>query len=180
LNSSLLKTIEDQIIFGFTGKINIMARERGQLLGCALLFEGHLINVKYKGCDGHKAFYNACIESFNINPRLVLEPEMVNGKDRKIDTPFSALKTKLIEVQAEYEAIKDSRPPKNISLTINPSFLSGNTQVSSHGFSLLCTLVDHSAVDDIYKHNSLLDFQITNALIELRQKKAIKVAVQKG
>lgn len=180
MKSTLLETLEKQVILGYTGKINLMSKKSGQILGCALLLEGSLINVKYKGRRGVKAFYSASLDSIKTDFKLIVEPEFINSKEREITTTFTSLKERLAEVIAQEELTKESKPPCNILLKINPSFLSGNIELKSDEYKVLCTLVSHSVVDDIYQKNSLLDFQITNALIGLRQKKAIKVAAQKG
>jgi hypothetical protein len=39
----------------------------------------------------------------------------------------------------------------------------------------MCTISDYSDVSEIYKNSKLLDFEITNALVNLRKKDALKV-----
>lgn len=175
----MLKTIEEQIVLGFSGKINLTSKDSGQILGCAYLINGELVNVKYKGIQGQKAFYNACIESSTSQIQTVIEPEIVDERERKIDRPFSVLKRKMIEISQRYEASKPARPADHLKLVIIPDFLTREIEVNSSEFNLLCTLSDYNKVSDVYKHNPLLDYEITNALVGLRQKGAIKVVLEK-
>lgn len=175
MDTQIISTIEEQVLSGFTGKINIVARESSQILGCAYIISGVLVNVKYKGAHGTKAFYNACIDSQDTQVSIVVEPEFVDDRERKIDTPFSVLKRRVSEVSDRYLEARENRPPDYLKLLVIPSFLSGEVQVNTAEFNLLCTLSDYNKVSDIYINNSLLDYEITNALVSLRQKGAIKV-----
>lgn len=175
----MLKTIEEQIVLGFSGKINLVSKDVGQILGCVYLISGELVNVKYKGIQGRKAFYNACIESSTEKIQTVIEPEIVDERERKIDRPFSVLKRKMIEIAQKYESAKVNRPPDHLKLLIIPDFLTREIEVNSAEFNLLCTLSDYNKVSDVYKHNPLLDYEITNALVGLRQKGAIRVVLDK-
>lgn len=179
METQVLQTIEEQIVLGFTGKINLTSKDAGQILGCAYMISGELVNVKYKGIQGRKAFYNACIESKVLEINTVIEPEIVSDRERKIDRPFSVLKRKMIEIAQKYEEAKKNRPPDNLKLLIIPDFLNREIEVNSAEFNLLCTLSDYNKVSDVYKHNPLLDYEITNALVGLRQKGAIKVVQEK-
>lgn len=179
MNTKIVSAIEEQVVLGFTGKVNIIALESSQILGCAYILSGKLINVKYKGVQGAKAFYNACVDSQDIQVSTIVEAEFVDERERKISTPFSVLKRKMTEIADKYTESKAKRPPDNLKLLIIPSFLSGEIQVNSAEFNLLCTLSDYNKVSEVYKHNPLLDYEITNALVGLRQKGAIKVVSDK-
>ena len=62
MSEQILNTIEEQVIINFTGKINILNSENKQMLGAILISDGQLVNAKYMGVEGVKAFYNACID----------------------------------------------------------------------------------------------------------------------
>lgn len=175
MDIKIVNSIEEQIVSSFTGKINIVAQDSSQILGCAYIIKGSLVNVKYKGVQGVKAFYNACIDSQDTEVSIVVEPEFIDEREKKITTPFSVLKRKVTEISDKYNDSKDKRPPDHLKLLIIPSFLNGELLVDSAEFNLLCTLSDYNKVSDVYKNNLLLDYEITNALVGLRQKGAIKV-----
>lgn len=179
MSEVLLKTLEAQVFLGFTGKINFMTRDQNQLLGCALFVDGELVNVKYKGSVGAKAFYNSCIEFMELKFKTLIEPEIITSQERLIKEPLSVLKSKLVTISDQYKLARSNKPPGYLTLSINPSFLNGDILINSAEFNLLCTLIDYNKVSDIYIKNELLDFEITDALISLRQKKAIKVMAQK-
>jgi hypothetical protein len=47
--------------------------------------------------------------------------------------------------------------------------------VTSDEFEVLAGLTDYNKVGDIYKNVNLLEYEITNALVSLRMKKALRV-----
>ena len=177
MSEKILNTIEEQLVNNFTGKINILNEESKQLLGAIYLSDGELINAKYMGGEGVKAFYNSCIDEHlgNKQVEVVVEPEIVDLRERYINTSFSALKRKMYDIIAKYKESVKHRPPDDLKLLLLTSFLTSEEDVSATEFSLMCTLSDYNLVSDIYKHSPLLDYEITNSLVSLRKKKAIKV-----
>lgn len=176
MSELILKTIEDQVIINFTGKVNILGKETKQHIGAILLIDGQLVNAKYLGSEGLKAFYNVCIdEHLGKEFEIIVEPEIIDQKEKKIDHPFSVLKRRMFEMVNNYKEALKNRPPNNLKLVLVPSFLTEKTDVSREEYSLMCTMSDYNLVSDIYKKSPLLDYEITNALVLLRKKNAIKV-----
>lgn len=176
VNEQILSTIEEQIIINFTGKVNVLSKESKQHLGAVLLINGQLVNAKYLGSEGMKAFYNLCIdENQGKEFEIVVEPEIIDKREMKIDHPFSVLKRRMYEMITKYKEALKNRPPNNLKLVLVPDFITGKEEVSREEYSLMCTMSDYSLVSDIYKKSPLLDFEITNALVALRKKNAIKV-----
>jgi hypothetical protein len=66
-------------------------------------------------------------------------------------------------------------PPKNILLEIVPDAIFQDVDITGEEFDLMLTLCHYKLVKDVYDHCPLLDFEITNALVSLRNKKALKV-----
>lgn len=171
----ILQTLDEQIVSGFSGKINLMESNTSQILGCFYLHRGELINAKYRGSEGLKAFYSACIDGQSSGIKCVVEAEIVDLREKKIHSPLSVLRRRLVEVADKTAQAQDSRPPDNLKLLINPSIMHSDSNVERIEFSVLCTLSDYNKVSDVYKFNPMLDYEITNALVSLRQKGAIKV-----
>ena len=175
-NKLLFDVVDEQVAVGFTGKINILDSISGQIYGQISLFEGEVLNVKFKNVGGVKGFYNLLVaESEQENFKYVVEPEIISSKDKNIHFPLSVLKSKANDILKNYQLSKANRPPNNIKLLINPEFISGSEEVSANEYDLLATIADFSKIEDIYQHCSLLDYEITNALVSLRRKKALKV-----
>lgn len=172
----LIELIEEQSIVKFTGKINALDVKNKQLLGEIFMFEGDIINTKYRTFQGLKAFYDLILTD-GIEGRLkfIMEPEVVDPQDKKIHYPLSILKNKL---GALYQKVLDSRgrrPPMGLKILINPAFIEMGDQIVEQEYSLLCTLSDYNKVEEVYNHSDLLEFEITNALVSLREKHALKV-----
>ena len=176
MEKSLLHILEEQVQVGFTGKVNVLDKSTKQLFGNIALFEGSIVHCSFKGSLGLKSFYNIIIEEYeNKLFDYVVEPEVVNESIKNIHFSFNHLKGKVLEVVNNYVESKSKRPPSNLKLVINANFISTGDNVTAQEYDLLSTISDFSKVDDIYKNSSLLDFEITNALVSLRKKQAIKV-----
>ena len=176
MNDNIIRTIEEQAIINFTGKVNILAKESKQHIGAVLLINGELVNTKYLGCEGMKAFYNLCIdEDMGKEFDIIVEPEIIDKKEKKIDHPLGVLKKRMAQMINNYKEALKNRPPNNLKLILIPEFLSGKEEVSGAEYSLMCTMSDYNLVSDIYQKSPLLDYEITNALIMLRKKNAIKI-----
>lgn len=180
MSEEILKSIEEQLILGFTGKINILEKETKQLLGAAYIIAGKLANFKFLEVEGIKAFYNACIEEKNGKLfDLISEPELIDVRENKIQQPFSVLKRKMYDIADKYEMSKINKPPGHLKIIVEPGFITTEQEVNSLEYSLMCTISDYSLVSDIYKKSNLLDYEITNALVGLRKKNALKVVQHK-
>ena len=176
MSEQILKIIEEQIIINFTGKVNILGSENKQHIGAVLLIDGQLVNTKYMGTEGMKAFYNLCIdEHLGKEFDIIVEPEIIDQRERKIDHPFSVLKRRMFDMINKYKEALKNKPPNNLKLILVADFLIGESEVSREEYSLMCTMSDYNLVSDIYTKSPLLDYEITNALVLLRKKNAIKV-----
>lgn len=172
----LFDVIEEQVAVGFTGKVNILDINSGQIYGHVVLHEGDVLSVMFKNVTGLKALINLLIdESEQIGFKFVVEPEIVNAQEKNIHYPLSVLKKKAEEAFGNYQENKSNIPPKNIKLAVEPSFIVSDHEVSGNEFDLLTTITDYNLIEDIYKNCPLLDYEITNALVSLRRKKALKV-----
>lgn len=176
MNKSLLKTLDEQVQVGFTGKVNVLDSFTKQLYGSIGIYEGEIVHCVFQGVVGLKAFYNIVIEEYeNDKFNYIVEPELIDQTKKNIYYSFGHLKNKVSEVFQNYEKSKALRPPENIKLVINSSFVSAGDEVTAQEYDLLGTISDFSKVEEIYKNSSLLDYEITNALVSLRKKQAIKV-----
>ena len=160
----------------FTGKINILESNTSQILGCIYFIDGQIANTKYNRAEGLKAFYNVCLENLDDKPmKFIVEPELVDSADKKIHHPISVLKKKLSKIVEQWRESSAQKPPKNIKLMINPEFITKGEDVTSTEYDLMCTMSDYNLIEEIYKNSNLLDFEITNTLVSLRKKNALKV-----
>jgi len=173
---NLITTIEEQMSVRFTGKVNILSNFNRQYLGHILFKDGDLIQVIFQVHKGLKAFYQVAIQEFTLHSlQYIVEPEVVEDKERQIHFPFGVIKNRLNEVLQQYQASIKLRPPENVKILINSDFISSSRPVSSLEFQVLDTLTEWSAVNDVYQQCELLDHEITNSLVSLRKKGALKI-----
>jgi hypothetical protein len=172
----ILSIIEEQIAVQFTGKVNVLSVVNRQYLGHVLFKDGEILQVFFRGQESLKAFYQLLIQDFNLQPfDYVVEPEVVEESARKIHYPYSVLKKKLNAVLKDYQNSLKFRPPENVKIIADATFLSGTEAISPEEFEVLSILTEYNSVFDIYRHCPLLDHEITMALVSLRKKSALKI-----
>lgn len=176
----LVCILDEQVSVGFTGKINVQDSKSKQQLGSILFVEGEIIDCRYKSSNGLKAFFNLCVDEFDdIGLSYIVEPELIQISKKTIHYPYSVLKRKIAETVEKYRESRKSKPPRNLKILIEPSFLSSSELVTGNEFDLLGTISDYNKVGDIYDKSNLLEYEITNTLVSLRKKKALKVIQNK-
>ncbi len=172
----IISVIEEQIAVQFTGKINILASFNRQFLGNILFKSGDIVQVVFNNQKGLKAFYHLMIQEFSLQSfDYVVEPEVVEEKERQIHYPYAVLKNKLGDVLKNYRESLKFRPPENVKILIDADFISDTLPVSTEEFFVLETLTEYNEPFDVYQHCPLLDHEITWALVGLRKKGALKI-----
>ena len=176
LEIALFSMLDEQTLVNFTGRVNVQDRQTHQHLGVVILKDGQVLRCQYRGVLGLKAFYNIVIEGVQlVAHEFIVEPEIIDERDRQIHYPYSVLKNKASEVLARYQQVAPHRPPGHVRLLPCESFLSLEGEVSEAEFTVLCSLTEWSRVEELYRHCPLLDYEITEALVSLRKKEALRV-----
>jgi hypothetical protein len=175
LKSALLSTLTEQARVAFTGRIHLLSEQRQQL-GILLVKDGDLISAEYLGKKGAKAFYNAVIDGeLERTVVIICEPEVVKAIQRNIHFPLNLLKKRSLALLESYYTAKTKKPPRNILLTLSPPEIFQELDFTGEEFDLMLTLCHYNLVKDVYDHCPLLEFEITNNLVSLRNKNVIKV-----
>jgi hypothetical protein len=174
---SLLATVSEQAAFGFSGRINVLLKSNNQLLGVVFQYEGKVIGALAGQQKGKKAlFYLIFHDVDSIDKyRLVVEPEIIGPSSFMFEMSFEEIKLNAEKQFPEFLKAQKLRPPDNLKLIIDPEVILNNQEVSADEFSVLSTLTEFSLVRDVYQFSKLLEFEVTNALVLLRKKRAIKV-----
>lgn len=174
---SVLETIEEQTSFGFTGRINILKQTDGQFLGVVLLKDGVIVGAQFSKKTGMKALISLLIADLEslILYKLVVEPEIVQDSDLEFNLNVSDVKQMAQKSYEEHLASKKLRPGNDLRVMINSLYIDQGEKPTSTEFVLLKTMTEYSKIEDIYKNTDLFDFEITNSLVSLRKKGAIKV-----
>ncbi len=172
----IMAVLDEQISVQFTGKINILSAVNRQYLGHVLFKSGEIIQVVFQQFRGLKAFYHLIIQEYSLATfSYVVEPEIVEEKERQIHYPFAVMKNKLGEVLKLYRESLKLRPPDNVKIVIEAGIVKATTPITPQEFEVLELLTDWNSPNDIYQHSNLLDHEITLALVNLRKKGALKI-----
>lgn len=176
-----MATIEEQIAVRFTGKVNVLSTYNRQYLGHLLFKDGEIIHVLFHNYRGLKAFYQLIIQEYSLqNFTYVVEPEVVDERERQIHYPFAVIRNKMADVLKQYRESLKLRPPESVKILIAAEFLCDTLPVTPHEFEVLDSLTEWSRPNDIYQHCQLLDHEITHALVGLRKKGALKIIAPKS
>ena len=174
--SKIMNLIEDQVVFKFTGKLNILSEGNSQILGAIYFNEGNVFHAQFKSSKGIKALYHIVVTEQSAGAlKYMLEPEIVDTIPANIAYDFDATKSKLTKLYQVYESSKSLRPPDYLELRLNPEFFGNGTRISQDEFDVMISMCDYSRVKDIYDHCPLLDHEVTAALVEMKKKSAIMV-----
>jgi hypothetical protein len=174
---SLLAIINEQAAFGFSGRINMLQKKNDQLMGVVFQNEGKVVGAIAGAQRGTKALYYLIfqnVDSFD-NFKLIIEPEIIDPASFMFELSFRDIKLVAEKQFPEFLHAKKFRPPGHLKLLINPEIIFDNQAITPEEFSVLATLSEYSQVDSVYQKSNLLEFEVTNALVSLRKKKAIKV-----
>lgn len=179
-SSKLIEVLDEQMAFLFTGRVNVLKKENGQLLGIVILKEGEIIFAKYGRILGIKGLGCLLIEDITRhNLKFVVEPEVVEEVAVNIHEKLGNLPIRFkVLIKNTLDSLK-LRPPDNLRLAINKDFILEGEEILPEEFDILCVISDFNKVFDIYKESPLFDYQITNVLVSLRRKKAVKVLSEK-
>ena len=174
---SVLETIEEQCAFSFTGRVNILKQQDRQYLGVVFIKDGKIVSSQYAKKTGVTALYSLIICDIDEleNFKLVVEPEIVEESDLEFNLAFKDLKKKAERIYTDHLESKKLRPPDHLRIVINPEFIRTGEKPDVTEYKLLKVLTEFNKVLDIYKNCDLFDFEITNCLVSLRKKNALKV-----
>ncbi len=176
MESRVLDIIEEQMAVEFTGKVNILATYNHQFLGHILFIDGQVIQVTFGRLRGLRAFFKLVIqESALPSFDYVVEPELVEEKERQIHYPYSVLKKRLGEILMLHRESLKLRPPDSIKIILDADFLEDTLAITPQEFDVLRVLTDWNNPADLYQNSELLEHEITQALVTLRKKGALKI-----
>jgi hypothetical protein len=174
---SLLAILNEQEAFGFSGRINVLMRSNNQLIGVVFQYEGKIIGANAGHQKGKKALFYLIFNDVDSTDlyKLVVEPEVISPICFMFELTFSEVKFLAEKQFPEYLQAKKLKPPTHLKLLINPDIIFNSNDVTPEEFAVLSVLSEFSTVQEVYQSSNLLEFEITNALVSLRKKKAIKV-----
>ena len=107
--------------------------------------------------------------------KFIVEPEIIEAESTDFKLDIHKFK---LESRQRYERYLKSiklTPPKDLRLIINSDFIDSGANLTDSEFDVLKVISDYSKVADIYNVARLYQYEVTEALVSLRQKKAIRV-----
>jgi hypothetical protein len=175
--TSLMDILKEQSSFGFTGKVNVLLQSTGQFLGVIYQSEGQIVGAEFAQYTDKKALFKMIFEDVDGHNKykFVVEPEVVSPDKHTFLVTFEDLKKDAETHYSRYQATTKLRPAPNLKLVIDPEIIVNNLALSPNEYDVLSILAEWCTVSDIYKYSKLMEFEVTDALVNLRKKRAIKV-----
>jgi len=173
---NLIRTIEEQAVFGFTGRINVLL-ESGQLKGIIFLKDGGVVQARFEGEYGENSLLKLLALTLKpqVNYRYVVEPEIVEDSFCAFSLSATQLANKYLPLLSKRVNELNLRPPDELKLLVKGTYVSDGALPTYEEFKVLIALAEFSRVEDIYREAGLPEYIVTTALVGLRKKGALKV-----
>lgn len=177
MNKAIFRTLREQSAIGFDGKIIFLNADTGQQVGFILICNGLIVGASFNKQTGRKALINLLVEEFSsvLNLNHIVEPEVINVDTFQFEITLDELENDFRSLYEKIESSKKLRPPGNKRLLVDADFVCRGLKIDPFEFDLMCLISDFGKVEEIYNNSELLEFEVTNALVSLRKKGAIKV-----
>ncbi len=174
---ALIKILREQSAIGFDGKIVVQDKSLSQHLGNILLCAGTVVGCSFKKETGRKSLLNLLMQEFSEDSSLeyVVEPEVIGLELIQFELELSNLESEFRYLLEQTEKNKKLKPPGNKRVVINSDFVCRGAEIDPKEFDILCLISDFGKIQDIYENSFLYDFEVTNSLVSLRKKGALKV-----
>ena len=175
--TNLMEVLKEQAAFGFTGKVNLLLASSGQFQGVVYQHEGLIIGATYGQLKGKKALYKMVFDDVETSShfKFIVEPELIGAELFSMKISFDEVKSEAQSIYQKYLKAKKLKPALSLKLLIDPEIIVNSTEITSDEFDILSVLAEWCTVADVYKYSKLMEFEVTNALVGLRKKRAIKV-----
>lgn len=173
----LIKIIEEQTVFAFTGKINVLLKENNQYVGAIWQKEGLIVQAQVGQLKGKKALLRIVFDDLELPEHFhfMVEPEVVNLDETSFELSYEAFYRELQRIYNDYQQSKKLRPADHLKLAVSGDFIIDGLELSPEEYDVLCSISDNGQVGALYAQSKLYEFEITNILVQLRKKKAIRV-----
>ncbi len=168
----LYNFIKEQMLLEFTGVVQVLKGPMNTLVGYIYLRDGVIVGTKYNSGESYrdlsKFLYDSTDKewSFNIELSNYLNSDNdINIDKESFEELWSSINNK------NYQQI----PPGNVRIAVNTEFLKNSNSLTIKEFDVLSSIVDNSKIKYVYKDCNLPEKEVTEELISLRKRRAIKV-----
>ena len=146
MGSKIIKLLEEQSGFGFSGKINIPDKFSGQYWGHFTMSEGQVHDCWFKSLSSRRALLAILSDEQSDEEKLsyVVEPEIIESSERNLDYTIEELKALSAGFIVEYRESSKLKPNENLKLGINYDFISQGDEIDATEFDVLCMLSDYN------------------------------------
>jgi len=177
---SLIRILEENANFNFTGIINILDQKTRQFLGSVSMSDGKIAGGKWKELMGMSALIEiAYNDQISDNLKFVNEPEVIHVADIAKLIGVQDFKKMASEAYQKILSSQKLAPPKGLRLIVDAEFIINGEDPSALEFKVLKQITDDPKVETLYEHIKAPKHQVDMALIRLRKNRAIKVLSNK-
>ena len=171
-----INVLDEQCSVSFTGRINVLDKLTRQLRGEFLLIDGRVVAASWGDKRGRSAIVEVAYQDLSLSPlSFIVEPELIAAGQAEVDYSLSQIVELVLNLSEKMNKAQKLKPPVHLKLFLRDDFIKAGANIDMSEYKVMLKLVEVHQVSEIYKKVDLPDYQITDALVSLRKKNAVKV-----
>jgi hypothetical protein len=136
---NIFRIVEEQFAFNFTGRINILQKTNGRLLGYLRQKSGNIVDARFFSATDRAGLYNLIMYYLENQDlvKIVVEPEVVENIDNSLSLSFDDFFIIAQEVKTQVPKINKFRPPDDLKISYSRSLQISEQKLSSDEYYVL-------------------------------------------
>lgn len=168
--------LEEQSLFKFTGILRILDRSSGDLHGQVLIEDGQVLQAYFQNSKNYKAVLKLCC---NLQEGLEFDYDLVSKElnyfGELIGLSNNELRKRFQNYWEKGDLFREKRINDNSQLKISDQLMKEEYAINHHEFLILCEMLRCKSIEDVYRKSSLLEYEVTKAILDLKSKNLIQI-----
>lgn len=172
----LLRVLSSQSQLLYTGKINILTKDKNEYKGQVILKAGKCVFAQYMNEAGKESLYLAIAHDlYHGTYTFVSEPETVSDQEILFNLTIDQLMSESRAFYEDFLYAQKYRPKDDLKVMIDVQKCKLAEDLSKDDFHLLTVVSDFNKISDIIKKSTLNETRSIMSLVSLRKKKLLRV-----
>ena len=174
---SLLKTLQEQVHIGFSGRVNLLIGNEKRYAGHVLMDGGVVVDCRYEGATGKPALLMAVsYDTFNSSLSKVVEPEIITNDMKMITLSVDEFAAEAKEYLRKSIRLHKIGLPKGVAFSVKrEAIFEDDLELLQDEYNLATLLWDFKSFSDIIEDTDMEEERVSIALFGLREKKVLRV-----
>jgi len=174
---ALLKTLQEQVHIGFSGRVNLLDGNEKRYAGHILMDGGVIVGCRFEKATGQPALLLATsFDSRHDSLSKVVEPEIISSDMKTMALSVEKFSNDAKDYLRKVLRLRKVGLPRKSLFSINKSkLLKEETELLSDEFNLASILWDFKSFSDIIEKTAMETERVGIALLGLKEKKILLV-----